>query len=109
MKLNLISAVLAAAILAGNAISARADDAPRITYHIVKVDGVNVFYREAGDATKPSVVLLHGFPSSSHMFRNLIPKLATQYHVIAPDYPGFGYSDQPAMADFPYTFDHLAG
>jgi pimeloyl-ACP methyl ester carboxylesterase len=78
------------------------------TYHTAKIDGLNLFYREAGDPARPTIVLLHGFPSSSHMFRNLIPQLAVKYHVIAPDYPGFGYSDQPTVADFEYTFDHLA-
>ena len=78
------------------------------TYHTVKVDGLNLFYREAGNPSAPAIVLLHGFPSSSHMFRDLIPELAGKYHVIAPDYPGFGYSDQPAATDFAYTFDHLA-
>ena len=78
------------------------------SYHTTKIDGVNLFYREAGDPAKPTVVLLHGFPSSSHMYRNLLPKLGAKYHVIAPDYPGFGYSDQPAPAAFAYTFDHLA-
>ena len=73
----------------------RAENALEVTYHTVKVDGLNLFYREAGDPTRPTIVLLHGFPSSSHMYRNLIPKLAGKYHVIAPDYPGFGYSDQP--------------
>ncbi len=86
----------------------RAENAPEVTYHTVKVDGLNLFYREAGQPTRPTIVLLHGFPSSSHMYRNLIPKLAGKYHVIAPDYPGFGYSDQPAPAEFAYTFDHLA-
>lgn len=78
------------------------------TYHNVKVDGLNLFYREAGNPSRPTVVLLHGFPSSSHMYRNLIPQLAGEYHVIAPDFPGYGYSDQPAVSDFSYTFDHLA-
>jgi len=80
----------------------------QVTYHTVKAGGVNVFYREAGSPARPTVVLLHGFPSSSHMYRNLIPALAAQYHVIAPDYPGFGYSDAPAAREFAYTFDHLA-
>lgn len=85
-----------------------AANAPRVTYHTAKIDGLNIFYREAGEPSRPTIVLLHGFPSSSHMYRELIPRLAAQYHVIAPDYPGFGYSDQPAAADFAYTFDHLA-
>jgi pimeloyl-ACP methyl ester carboxylesterase len=72
-----------------------------------QVGGVKIFYREAGSPARPTIVLLHGYPSSSHMFRNLIPKLAAQYHVIAPDLPGFGYSDQPAVDKFEYTFAHL--
>jgi pimeloyl-ACP methyl ester carboxylesterase len=80
----------------------------RTTYHTTKVDGLNLFYREAGSKNAPTIVLLHGFPSSSHMFRNLIPLLADSYHVIAPDYPGFGYSDAPDVKSFEYTFDHVA-
>jgi pimeloyl-ACP methyl ester carboxylesterase len=80
----------------------------QVTHHTVKVNGLNLFYREAGNPSHPTIVLLHGFPSSSHMYRNLIPKLATKYHVVAPDYPGFGYSDHPSEAEFGYTFDHLA-
>jgi pimeloyl-ACP methyl ester carboxylesterase len=79
--------------------------APRVTHHrTTKVDGVNIFYREAGPAAAPVVLLLHGFPTSSHMFRNLIPALADRYRVIAPDYPGFGQSDMPDRAKFAYTF-----
>jgi pimeloyl-ACP methyl ester carboxylesterase len=78
------------------------------TYRTAAVEGLNVFYREAGDANAPTVLLLHGFPSSSHMFRELIPALAERYHVVAPDLPGFGYSDAPDRAKFEYTFDHLA-
>ena len=85
-----------------------AADMPTTTYHTAKIDGLNLFYREAGDPSRPTIVLLHGFPSSSHMFRDLIPKLAAKYHVIAPDYPGFGFSDQPSGTTFAYTFDHLA-
>jgi pimeloyl-ACP methyl ester carboxylesterase len=81
---------------------------PSVFYRSAKVEGLNLFYREAGPENAPAVVLLHGFPSSSHMFRNLIPLLASRYHVIAPDYPGFGYSDAPAAERFDYTFDHLA-
>lgn len=79
-----------------------------ISYHTVDIDGVKVFYREAGPKDAPTVLLLHGFPTSSHMFRNLIPKLADRYHVIAPDYPGYGQSGQPAMDKFSYSFDNLA-
>ncbi|TDI70120.1 MAG: alpha/beta hydrolase [Bacteroidetes bacterium] len=77
-------------------------------YKSVKVNGVNIFYREAGDVNKPTILLLHGYPTSSYMFRNLITDLSVQYHVLAPDYPGYGRSDQPAMADFDYTFDNMA-
>lgn len=77
-------------------------------YKNVKVNGLNIFYREAGDVTKPTILLLHGYPTSSHMFRNLITDLSVQYHVLAPDYPGFGRSDQPLIKDFEYTFDNMA-
>ncbi|VTS02644.1 alpha/beta fold hydrolase [Tuwongella immobilis] len=79
-----------------------------VTYHTAKIDGLSIFYREAGPKDAPTLLLLHGFPTSSHMFRNLIPKLADQYHVIAPDYPGFGQSDAPSHDQFTYTFDRLA-
>ncbi|AET59816.1 alpha/beta fold hydrolase [Paenibacillus terrae] len=71
------------------------------------VNGLNIFYREAGSRDNPTILLLHGFPSSSHMYRNLIVRLADRYHVIAPDYPGFGNSDQPSMTDFNYTFNGI--
>jgi len=79
-----------------------------IGYVTATVDGHRVFYRKAGRADAPAVVLLHGFPSSSHMYRDLIPLLADRFHVIAPDYIGFGYSDAPSLAEFAYTFDNLA-
>ncbi len=79
-----------------------------VHHKTVKVDGLDIFYREAGPKNAPTIVLLHGFPTSSQMFRNLIPKLADQYHVIAPDYPGFGQSSMPNRSDFAYTFDRLA-
>jgi pimeloyl-ACP methyl ester carboxylesterase len=78
------------------------------TFQHATVNGLKLFYREAGSKTSPTIVLLHGFPSSSHMFRDLIPQLAEQFHVIAPDYIGFGYSDAPTVDDFEYTFDNLA-
>jgi pimeloyl-ACP methyl ester carboxylesterase len=77
-------------------------------YRHANVDGSAVFYREAGPKTAPTILLLHGFPTSSHMFRNLIPALADRYHVIAPDLPGFGFSDAPDRKRFFYTFEHLA-
>ncbi len=80
----------------------------RVSYNTVKVDGLDIFYREAGDKQSPTVLLLHGFPTSSHMFRNLIPALADKYHVVAPDYPGFGQSSMPKVNEFDYSFDRLA-
>ena len=77
-------------------------------YKTVPIDDVSIFYREAGNATAPTLLLLHGFPTSSHMYRNLIPVLADRYHVVAPDLPGFGFSDAPDRTRFKYTFEHLA-
>ncbi|MCA7119528.1 MAG: alpha/beta hydrolase [Acidibrevibacterium sp.] len=77
-------------------------------FNTVDVDGLKVFYRSAGDPSAPAVLLLHGFPSASHMFRDLIPELAGQYHVVAPDLPGFGMTEQPARDVFAYTFDNIA-
>jgi pimeloyl-ACP methyl ester carboxylesterase len=79
----------------------------RIRYRFVYVDGLKIFCREAGADASPALLLLHGFPTSSHMFRDLIPALADDYHVVAPDLPGFGFSDAPDRAKFKYTFDHL--
>ena len=78
------------------------------TYHTIKIKGLNIFYREAGDPAKPAILLLHGFPSSSHMYRNLMDDLSSRYHLIAPDYPGFGLSSCPSVSEFSYTFDHLS-
>jgi len=81
----------------------------KIKNQTITVDGQTVFYREAGDKDNaPTILLLHGFPTSSHMFRNLIPVLADKFHLVAPDYPGFGYSSMPTVDKFEYTFDHLA-
>jgi len=81
----------------------------KIKNQTITVDGQTIFYREAGDKENaPTILLLHGFPTSSHMFRNLIPALADKFHLVAPDYPGFGYSSMPAVDKFEYTFDHLA-
>jgi pimeloyl-ACP methyl ester carboxylesterase len=78
-------------------------------YQTAQVEDLTIFYREAGDPASPTILLLHGFPSSSHMFRDLIPLLAGSFHLVAPDYPGFGHSDAPAPGAFEYTFDNLAG
>jgi len=79
-----------------------------IRYKHAVVDGNNIFYREAGSGGAPTILLLHGFPTSSHMFRNLIPALGDSYHVVAPDLPGFGFSDAPDRKRFRYTFENLA-
>jgi pimeloyl-ACP methyl ester carboxylesterase len=79
-----------------------------IRYRSVAVDGASIFYREAGDPKAPTLLLLHGFPTSSHMFRNLLPLMADRYHLLAPDLPGFGFSDAPDRARYSYTFDRLA-
>ncbi|MEM7231738.1 MAG: alpha/beta hydrolase [Planctomycetota bacterium] len=81
---------------------------PTVYHRTVKIDGLDVFYREAGPKGAPVVLLLHGFPTSSHMFRDLIPALSDRYHVVAPDYPGYGNSSMPKVDEFNYTFDRLA-
>ena len=80
---------------------------PTPAYRTTSVDGLKVFYREAGDPLAPAILLLHGFPTSSHMYRDLMPALADRYRVVAPDLPGFGFSDAPDRRDFRYSFDHL--
>jgi pimeloyl-ACP methyl ester carboxylesterase len=99
-------ALVACTALAGvnSAIAKAPDPSATIHYRFATIDGVKMFYREAGPADGPVVLLLHGFPTSSHMFRNLIPLLADRYHVIAPDYPGYGQSDSPDRTKFKYTF-----
>ena len=79
-----------------------------VRFQTVDVDGLKLFYREAGDGAHPAVLLLHGFPTASHMFRDLIPELADHYHVVAPDLPGFGMTEQPARDKFAYTFENIS-
>jgi pimeloyl-ACP methyl ester carboxylesterase len=79
-----------------------------VLYRTVKVDGLNIFYREAGPKDAPTILLLHGLPSSSRMFQPLLTRLSDSYHLVAPDYPGFGHSDWPDPKQFAYTFDHIA-
>ncbi len=88
--------------------TARAQNLTGIAHRTVDIDGIEIFYREAGNRSRPSILLLHGFPTSSHMFRDLIPELADQYHLIAPDYPGYGFSSMPSVDDFDYSFDNVA-
>jgi len=78
------------------------------TYHSINVDGLDVFYRQAGDEADPTLLLLHGFPTSSHMFRDLIPLLSDRFHLVAPDLPGFGHTTLPSCDKFAYTFENLA-
>jgi pimeloyl-ACP methyl ester carboxylesterase len=101
--MKLVFALLSAAI----GLTTTAYAAP-IAYRAVTVDGVNITYREAGAMDKPTIVLLHGVPSSSRMYEQLMRELGDRYHLVAPDYPGFGNSDAPASTDYVYTFDHLA-
>jgi pimeloyl-ACP methyl ester carboxylesterase len=88
--------------------AARGKSIPRAAFHTVEADGVRVFYRQAGPADAPVLLLLHGYPASSHMFRELIPRMAANYRVIAPDLPGFGFTTVPAERDYKYSFDALA-
>lgn len=88
--------------------NANADNASGISYRTVTIDNVDIFYREAGNPQNPTILLLHGFPTSSHMFRDLIAELADEYHLVAPDYPGYGFSAMPAVDEFDYSFDNIA-
>ena len=103
-----VLAVVLAATLGMNA--PRKDKAmePQVSYHAIKVDGLSIFYREAGPEDAPTILLLHGLPSSSRMFQPLLTRLADNYHLVAPDYPGFGHSDWPEPKQFDYTFDNIA-
>lgn len=92
----------------GTAAQPAAEHPGAVHFRSVKVNGLDIFYREAGPRNAPTILLLHGFPSSSHMFRELIPRLADKYHIIAPDYPGFGKSSAPSRETFKYTFDNLS-
>ncbi|PYK52674.1 MAG: alpha/beta hydrolase [Verrucomicrobia bacterium] len=89
-------------------IAAPTKDPPHVSYRTVKVDGLSIFYREAGPKDAPTILLLHGLPSSSRMFEPLLTRLSDRFHLVAPDYPGFGHSDWPDPKKFAYTFDHIA-
>jgi pimeloyl-ACP methyl ester carboxylesterase len=103
-----ISLFAAAALSLGLTVRVSAQQPVEVLHKTMKVDGLDVFYREAGPKEAPTILLLHGFPTSSQMFRKLIPALADQYHVVAPDYPGYGHSSMPTHDKFAYTFDNLA-
>jgi pimeloyl-ACP methyl ester carboxylesterase len=100
--LLIVTAGLAQATLA-------AEPSHNVRYLTIEIDGVDIFYREAGDPHNPTILLLHGFPTSSHMFRELIPALADRFHLVAPDYPGYGFSAMPTVDEFDYSFDNIAG
>jgi pimeloyl-ACP methyl ester carboxylesterase len=118
MNRKWFTTTIAVALLSAGAVSAgvrKQSQTPTTTtagvhvqYKTVTIDGLDVFYREAGPSGAPVVLLLHGFPTSSHMFRNLIPALADKFRLVAPDYPGFGHSSMPTVDEFEYTFDNLA-
>ena len=114
MKRRLSILVLAALVVLSGRSAGRAQtvgdalaDHPTL-HRTVKIDGLDIFYREAGPKHAPTILLLHGFPTSSHMFRNLIPALSDRFHLVAPDYPGYGNSSMPAVDDFDYSFDRFA-
>ena len=113
IKLFLIVAIIGS-IVSENVIAEVASHVPKtatpqpVFYRTTEIDGLDIFYREAGPRDAPALLLLHGFPTSSHMFRDLIPALADRYRVVAPDYPGFGNSSMPSADEFDYTFDNLA-
>src|SRR3954466_14897860 len=111
--MNIPATFALSAALACTTVQAPAEGLPSsrrsISYHSVEIQGLSIFYREAGPADAPTVLLLHGFPSSSRMWEPLLPLLADKYHLIAPDYPGFGNSSAPPPSDFDYTFDNIAG
>lgn len=95
-------------VLALASAEAIADNTSNVSYRTVKIDNVDIFYREAGNPDNPTLLLLHGFPTSSHMFRDLIAELSDEYHLVAPDYPGYGYSSMPAADEFDYSFNNVA-
>jgi len=109
IKKTLTAATAALALSAGGALAQTVPSTGSTTsYHVIAIEGIDIFYREAGPRDAPTLLLLHGYPSSSRMFDTLIPLLADRYHIVAPDYPGFGRSDAPSPASFAYNFDHLA-
>jgi pimeloyl-ACP methyl ester carboxylesterase len=107
-KINLRNALLILTLLIGFASAELRAQTNQVLHKTMEVNGVEIFYREAGPKDAPTLLLLHGYPTSSHMFRNLMAELSDEYHLLAPDYPGFGNSEQPPMSEFDYTFDNMA-
>ncbi len=106
--INFKTTLLILAILIGSFGSELMAQKNQVLHKTMEVNGVEIFYREAGPIDAPTILLLHGYPTSSHMFRNLMDELSDEYHLLAPDYPGFGNSEQPPMSEFDYTFDNMA-
>lgn len=104
MLLGLLTAVFALL----QSLEVRAQDYSKTYYRTIEVNGIEVFFREAGNPEKPTILLLHGYPTSSHMFRNLMTNLSDEFHLIAPDYPGYGRSEQPLVSDFDYSFENIS-
>ncbi|MFT7614355.1 MAG: pimeloyl-ACP methyl ester carboxylesterase [Parvicellaceae bacterium] len=107
LKLNIKTTALLILVMVG-LVTTETLAQSQVLHKTVEVNGVEIFYREAGKKDAPTILLLHGYPTSSHMFRNLMADLADDYHLLAPDYPGFGNSEQPPMKDFDYSFDNMA-
>jgi len=110
IKRTIVASVFGLAIAGStgtNSLLAASETSPAVFYRTVMVDGLSIFYREAGRPDAPTLLLLHGFPSSSRMFEPLLTRLSARYHLVAPDYPGFGHSDAPSAKAFSYTFDHI--
>src|SRR5437660_5310904 len=108
MRILPVSVLLASFLLLGQAQGKELPVENPTLYRTIKIDGFSIFYREAGPRNAPTILLLHGLPSSSRMFEPLFSRLSDRYHLVAPDYPGFGHSDWPNPKEFSYTFDHLA-
>src|SRR5688572_28348668 len=108
LMMTFLSVSLVHASLTGKAQTVRASSNQwPVTYNKLKIEGLEIFYREAGDPLKPTILLLHGFPTSSHMYRNLFLRLADKYDVIGPDYPGFGYRYGSGVSEVDYSFGHV--
>ena len=108
LKNSALRLLFASLVIAGLQTMVYAENVPNVSYRTITIEDVDIFYREAGDPKNPTILLLHGFPTSSHMFRDLIPELADQFHLVAPDYPGYGFSSMPNVNEFDYSFDNVA-